>query len=180
MGSQYMSLHIADPALIQARLRGDFADLVESLYRGDKPPADELRPAFEIMARGTFVFLPKGKTHPEGIIYCRAVEHLLRTLGRRTLGIEFYPDEGEDPFWELAFGRCEAPWLDLPHCESGIAVTAWRSPNTCGSMAWSIRRALETQSFNPRYSPKTSLEEALPALEEGHSSRHGLFSIFQG
>lgn len=180
MGSQFMSLHLVDPAVIQARLRGDFVDLVDTLYRQEKPPNDDLRSAFEVMARGTFVFLPKGQTHPDGLMYCRAVEYLLTTLGRRQWGIEFYPDESEYPMWELAFGRCEATWLDLPQSEHGIAIIAWKSPDTCRSLAGSIRRTLETGSFNPRYSPRESLEECLVALDEGRSTGFGLFVIFQG
>jgi len=180
MGSQFMSLHLVDPAVIQARLRGDFADLVETLYRQEKPPDEALRPAFEVMARGTFVFLPKGESHPDGLMYCRAVEYLLTTLGRRQWSIEFYPDESEYTMWELAFGRCEASWLDLPHSEHGIGITAWKSPRTCGAFTGSIRGALQDQSFNPRYSPRASLEECLAALEEGYSTDYGLFVIFQG
>ncbi len=180
MGSQYLSLHLVDPALVQARLRGDFPDIVATIYGGEKPPSEELRPAFERMGRGTFVFLPKGAVHPEGILYCRAVEHLLETLGRRRWSLEFYPDEGEEALWGLAFGRCEASWLDLPHSDSGIAVTAWKSPATCRSIAGSIRHALATRSYNPRYSPEATLEEAAQAVAEGSSSDHGLFAIFQG
>src|SRR5262245_34397132 len=103
MGSQFLSLHLVDPALVQARLRGDLPDLVDAIYRGEKPPDERLLPAFEVMARGTFVFLAKGEARPDGLLYCRAVEHLLETLGRRRWGLEFYPDEGEYPLWGLAF-----------------------------------------------------------------------------
>lgn len=178
MGSQFMSLHLVEPALVQARLRGDFADLVEQLYNAEKPPRNELRPAFEVMARGTFVFLPKGQTHPEGLMYCRAVEHLLRTLGTRHWEVEFYPDEGESPLWDLAFGRCEAQWLDVPQCDSGIAVISWKSPDTCRSFVGQIRH--QRQEYNPRYSPAVTLDACQEALEAGHSSGHGLFAIFQG
>lgn len=180
MGSQFVSLHLADPALIQARLRGDFPDVAVSIYQGSDPPSEELRPAFEVMGRGTFVFLPKGATHPAGLLYCRAVEHLLRTLGRRTWSVELYPDEGEHALWELSFGRCEASWLDLPQSDTGIAVTAWKSPATCRSLAGSIRHALGAGSFNPRYSPEETLRECAAALDEGSSSGYGLFTIYQG
>lgn len=180
MGSQFLSLHLVDPALIQARLRGDFPDLAHSIYRGETPPSPDLRPAFELMARGTFVFLPKGVSHPDGLVYCRAVEYLFETLGRRAWSLEFYPDEGEYAMWELAFGRCEASFLDLPHSDSGIGVTAWKSPDTCRSLMNSITRSLKERSFNPRYSPEATLMEALEAFREGDASGHGLFSIFQG
>lgn len=180
MGSQFLSLHLVDPALVQARLRGDVPDLADAIYRAERPPKEELRPAFEVMGRGTFVFLPKGRAHPEGLLYCRAVEHLLETLGRRRWGLEFYPDEGEYPLWQLAFGRCDASWLDLPQSDSGIGVTAWKSPDTCRSLASSVGRALGEGSYNPRYSPEATLREAQAALQEGASSGHGLFAIFQG
>lgn len=175
-----MSLHLVDPALVQARLRGDFVDLVDTLYRADKPPDQELRPAFEVMARATFVFLPKRQMHPEGLMYCRAVEYLLRTLGNQRWEVEFYPDEGESPLWELAFGRCEASWLDLPQSESGIGIISWKSPDTCRSYAWEIQDGRRQNTYNPRYSPSVTLEECLAALEAGHRSGHGLFVIFQG
>ncbi|MBK8259676.1 MAG: hypothetical protein IPK82_44340 [Polyangiaceae bacterium] len=178
MGSQFMSLHLVDPKLVQARLRGDFPDLARTVYEGQAPPPKELQPAFELMARGMFCFLKKGETHPDGMMYCRAVEHLFKTLGRRHWQLEFYPDEGQYPLWELAFGRCEATWLDLPHSNSGIAVTAWKSPETCRSFAYSIERSLKAESFNPRLSPETTLREAVEALREG--SDFGLFAIFQG
>ena len=180
MGSQYMSLHLADPELLKSRLRGDFPDLVETLYKSAKPPAEQLRPAFELMARGTFVFLPKGREHPDGYVYCRAFEYLLETVGRRVWNIEFYPDESEDALWSLAYGRCEASWLDLPATETGIAATAYRSRDTCRSLLGSIDHALRSNSFNPRYSPKSSLEECKQALDEAFTSRLGLFTIFQG
>ena len=72
MGSQYLSLHLVDPAPVQARLRGDFPDIASTIYSTEKPPSEELRPAFELMGRGTFVFLPKRAVHPEGILFCRA------------------------------------------------------------------------------------------------------------
>lgn len=180
MGSQFVSVHLVDPALIQARLRGDDPNLVEAIYRHDKPPNEELRPAFEVMARGTFVFLPKGQTHPDGAMYCRAVEHLLVTLGRKTWSLEFYPDESEYALWQLAFGRCDATWLDLPQSESGIAVIAWKNPDTCRSLGHTLRRDRETKSLNPRYSPEATVDEAVQALAEGASSGHGVFVIFQG
>lgn len=180
MGSQFLSLHLADPTLIQARLRGDFPDIAETIYRAEKPPDNELRPAFEVMGRGTFVFLPKGRLHPDAFMYCRAVEHLLRTLGRKEWCLEYAPDEGEYAMWELSFGKCEATWLDLPRTDSGIADTAWRSPATCRSLAYSIGRILAEKSFNPRMSPEETLKEAAEALKEGASSGHGLFAIFQG
>ncbi len=180
MGSQFLSLHLVDPALVQARLRGDLPELVKTIYASENPPSDELRPAFELMARGTFVFLPKGETHPDGLMYCRALEYLFTTLGRRTWSLEFYPDEGEYPLWQLAFGPCEASWLDLPQSDTGIGVTAWKSPGTCRSLSYSMKRALDERSFNPQYSPEATLEEAIEALAEGSSSGHGLFAIFQG
>jgi hypothetical protein len=180
MGSQYMSLHLADPEILAARLRGDFPNLVDSLYQNPKPPANELRPAFEIMARGTFVFLPKGREHPLGLLYCRAFEYLLVTLGQRVWSIEFYPDEGEEGLWNLAFGRCEASWLDLPATESGIATTTWKSQDTCRSLLGDVNNALTSNSFNPRYSPRESLVECQQALNEAISTRFGLFTIFQG
>lgn len=180
MGSQFMSLHVADPEILKARLRGDFPDLVETFYKHPKPPDAQLRPAFELMARGTFVFLPKRRELPEGWIYSRAFEYLLDTLGRRRWSIEFYPDESEDAMWSLSFGRCEAAWLDLPATETGIGATAWRSPDMCRSLRGSLQHALQSQSYNPRYSPKYSIEECLQALDEAISSRYGLFTIFQG
>lgn len=180
MGSQFLDLHLVDPALIQARLRGDIPDLADAIYRAESAPDKALRPAFEVMARGTFVFLPKGRELPDGLIYCRAVEHLLSTLGRRAWSLEYYPDESEYPLWSLGFQRCEADWLDLPKSESGIAAIAWRSPKTCRSLMFSIEATLGDKSFNPRYSPEATLREAAAALGEGASSGHGLFSIFQG
>lgn len=180
MGSQFMSLHVADPEVLKARLRGDFPDLADTLQKNPKPPSEKLRPAFELMGRGTFVFLPKGREHPDGLMYCRAFEYLLGTLGRRVWNIEFYPDEGEYAMWTLAFGRCEASWLDLPATESGIAVTTWKSPDTCRSLRGSLEHALQSKSFNPRYSPQVSIEECIQALDEAVSSRYGLFTIFQG
>ncbi|MEZ4301848.1 MAG: hypothetical protein R3B70_43340 [Polyangiaceae bacterium] len=126
-----------------------------------------------------FVFLPKGREHPEGILYCRAFERLLATLGRRSWWLEFYPDEGEYPLWELAFGRCEASWLDLPHSESGIAVTAWKSPATCRSLWSAADRAVASESYNPRYSLRRRSRRRR-ALPEGAVSGHGIFAIFQG
>jgi hypothetical protein len=180
MGSQFMSLRVADPEILKARLRGDFPDIVDALYKNPKPPEIKLRPAFELMARGTFVFLPKGREHPDGLMVCRAFEYLLETLGQRRWNIEFYPDESEDAMWTLAFGRCEAAWLDLPATETGIGTTAWKSPDTCRSLRGSLQRALQTKSYNPRYSPQSSIEECIQALDEAISSRYGLFTIFQG
>lgn len=180
MGSQFLDLHLVDPALVQARLRGDIPDLADAIYRGDNAPDASLRPAFEVMARGTFVFLPKGKAISDGLMYCRAVEHLLSTLGRRVWSLEYYPDESEHALWRLGFQACEAPWLDLPATDSGIAALAWRSPETCRSLSYSIGRALADRSFNARYSPEATLREAAVALDEGSASGHGLFAIFQG
>ena len=39
-------------------------------------------------------------------------------------------------------------------------MTAWKSPATCRSIAGSIRHALATRTYNPRYSPEATLEEA--------------------
>lgn len=180
MGSQFLDLRLVDPALVQARVRGDIPDLVDAIYRGDNAPDASLRPAFEVMARGTFVFLPKGKGIPDGLLYCRALEHLLSTLGRRVGCLEYYPDESEYALWELSFRACEAEWLDLPASDSGIATIAWRSPATCRALSYSIGRALADRSFNARYSPEATLREAAVALDEGSSSGHGLFAIFQG
>jgi hypothetical protein len=180
MGSQFLDLHLVEPALVQARLRGDFPDLAATVYASAAPPDPALRPAFEVMAKGTFVFLPKGVEHPDGLLYCRAVEHLLATLGRRKWCLEYYPDEGDHALWELGYGRCEAEWLDLPEPDTGIAITRWRSPERCRALSHSIGRALADGSFNPRYSPEATLREAAAALGEGSSSGHGLFAIFQG
>ena len=180
MGSQFLDLHLVDPTLLQARLRGDIPDLASVLYSAAEPPEEILRPAFAIMARGTFVFLPKGKSHPEGALYGRAVEYLLRTLGQKRWCLEYYPDEGEYPLWELSFGRCDASWLDVPASDSGIPALAWRSPDTCRGLAYSISRTLADRSFNSRYSPERTLIEAEQALREGSSSGHGIFTIFQG
>jgi hypothetical protein len=180
MGSQYIDLHLVDPALVQARLRGDIPDLVDTLYRAAEPPHDALRPAFAVMARGTFVFLRKGARHPEGAEYGRAVEYLLQTLGQKKWCLEYYPDEGEYPLWELSFGKCDANWLDVPGSDSGIPALAWRSPETCSSLAYSISRNLADRSFNPRYSPERTLQEAQLALQEGSSSGLGIFTVFQG
>ena len=180
MGSQFLDLHLVDPQLVRARLRGDFPDLADTLYKASGAPHPSLRPAFEIMARGTFVFLPKGAEHPEGHLYGRAVEHLLLTLGRRAACLEYYPDESEYALWELGFGKCDAEWLDLPRSESGIPAIAWRSPETCRALSRAIGGALEERSFNARFSPEASLREAAAALDEGSSSGYGVFSIFQG
>lgn len=180
MGSQFLDLHLADPRLLQARLRGDFPDLAETIYRAQDAPDPSLRPAFEVMARGTFVFLPKGAEHPDGIVYCRAFEHLLATLGRRKWCLEYYPDESEYSLWQLGFGKCEAAWLDLPKSESGIATIGWRSPAECRALSYAIGRSLGEGSFNARFSPEATLREAVTALDEGSSSEYGLFAIFQG
>lgn len=132
------------------------------------------------MARGVFVFLPKGEVLPDGLLYCRAIEHLLSTLKRRAWCLEYYPDESEHALWELSFRACEAEWLDLPRSDSGIAAIAWRSPETCRALSSSIRRALADGSFNARYSPEATLREAALALDEGWSSGYGLFAVFQG
>ncbi|MFO0589221.1 MAG: hypothetical protein U0441_16915 [Polyangiaceae bacterium] len=180
MGSQYLDLHLVDPALVQARLRGDLPDLVASLYGGEGAPDPALRPAFELMARGTFVFLPKGREHPEGHLHARAVEHLLTTLGKKKWCLEYYPDESEYPLWELGYGKCDAEWLDVPNPEHGIPLVRWRSPDTCRSLRGAIERSLERGDYNARYSPEASLREAVAALSEGASSRHGLFAVYQG
>lgn len=180
MGSQFLDLLLVDPALLQARLRGDIPELADAVYRAADAPDERLRAAFEVMARGTFVFLPKGAEHPEGAMYGRAVEHLLSTLARRKWCLEYYPDEGEYPLWELSYRRCDGEWLDLPASESGIPAIAWRSPETCRSLSRSIVHALSSRSFNERYSPEATLRDAKDALEEGSSSGHGLFTIFQG
>jgi hypothetical protein len=180
MGSQFLDLHLVDPTLLQARLRGDMPDLVDVLYRAAEPPEQILRPAFEIMARGTFVFLPKGENHPDGAMYGRAVEYLLKTLGQKRWCLEYYPDEGEYPLWALSFGRCDAVWLDVPASDSGIPALAWRSPDTCRSLALSISATLADRSFNSRYSPESTLTEAEQALREGSLSGYGIFTIFQG
>ena len=180
MGSQFLDLYLVDPELPRARLRGDFPDLADTIYAASAPPDPALRPAFEVMARGTFVFLPKGATHPDGLFYNRAFEHLLAKLGRRRACLEYYPDEGEYPLWELGYGKCEADWLDLPRADSGIPTIGWRSPATCRALSYSIGRALAEGSFNPRYSPEATLREAVAALDEGSSSEYGLFAIFQG
>jgi len=179
MGSKFFDLHLADPGRIAGLVRGDQPDLVEQLQRRESPPDPRLEPAFALMARGTFVFLPKGREHPEGLLYSRAVEYLLVEFGERRWGIEFYPDEDEDALWQLAFGRCEAAWLDLPHADTGIATIGWRSPKTCGGLAWSLARRLADASFNPRYISAASLTEVIEALERGSSSEHGLFAIYQ-
>lgn len=180
MGSKFLDLHLVDPALVQARLRGDLPDLEGTIYRGDGAPDPALRPAFEVMARGTFVFLPKGREHPDGHVYCRAVEHLLTTLGRKKWCLEYAPDESEYPLWHLGYGKCDAEWLDVPDSESGIGIIRYRSPDTCRSLRGYVERALETGEYNPRYSPEATLREAAAALSEGASSRHGLFAIYQG
>ncbi|TKD01540.1 hypothetical protein [Polyangium fumosum] len=180
MGSQFLDLLLVDPAPLQARIRGDVADLVDAVYRAAEPPDERLRPAFEVMARGTFVFLPKRAEHPDGAMYGRAVEVLLASFAQRKWSLEYYPDESESPLWELSYRACEAEWLDLPSSPSGIPAIAWRSPDTCRRLASSIAQALSSRSFNERYSPEATLREAKEALDVGSSSGHGLFTIFQG
>lgn len=180
MGSQFLDLHLADPALLLARVRGDFPDLAGATYAASPGLDPRLRPAFEVMARGTLVFLPKGEEHPDGLVYCRAFEHLLATLGEARWCLEYYPDESEYPLWELGYAKCEAPWVSLPHDPSGIGVIAWRSPATCRSLRHTIERTLEDGSYQPRYSPEATLREAATALGRGADSGYGLFTIYQG
>lgn len=179
MGSHFFDLHLANPEAIATRVRGDDPNLVQTLRQRPEPPDERLIPAFEVMAKGLLCFLPKGADHPEGIVYCRAVEYLLNAYGERRWGIEFYPDEDEWAIWTLVFDRCEAEWLTLPFADSEVATIRWRSARTCQSASWSLQTRLREQSFNPRYISAASLEEMIAALDEGSRTGYGLFVIYQ-
>ncbi|MFO0563307.1 MAG: hypothetical protein U0269_35115 [Polyangiales bacterium] len=180
MGSQFVTLYIADPAVIQAKLRGDDPDIASALYASDPKLAPALRPAFEVIGKGLLCFMDKQREHPEGHVYLRAVEHILDAHKKRSGSLEFYPDEGEYPLWSLTYDRCEAEWLTVPQSESGIPTLAWRSPQTCRSLASSMRRALSTGEFNQRFSPDYTLTAAIELLDEGASTNFGVFAMFQG
>ena len=180
MGSQFISVFIADPSVIQGKLRGDDPDLAAAMFAREPKPDEALRPAFELMSKGMLVFLDKPREHPDAALYLRAVEHVLIAHEKRSGSLEFYPDEGEYPLWSLTFDRCEASWLDVPKSESGIPTLAWRSPQSCRSLASSMRRALSTGEFNERYSPERTQKEAIELLDEGSATDFGAFVMFQG
>jgi len=179
MGSKFFDLHLADPAAIASRVRGDVPDLVADLAGRDNPPDPALHPVFDLMARGLFVFLAKGRERDDGSVYCRAVEHLLRTFGQRRWGIEFYPEEEQSAIWDLVFGRCEADWLDLPIAGTGIGIIGWRSPATCRTLSWRASAMRQEGTFNRRYISDDTLDEVIAALDEGSRSGLGLFAIYQ-
>jgi hypothetical protein len=176
MGSKFIDIYVADPAEAHAVVRGERPELIAAMFAGDNPPPDELRPAFAVMQDATFCFLPKASAHPEGIHYCRAFERVLGAIGRRW-GIECYPEGSL--LWDLAFGHCEAGWLTLPHSESGVAVTAWRSPGSAFSIGNTARRMRESGDFEPRYVSAETLGEIAQACNEGYRSGFGIFTIYQ-
>lgn len=180
MGSQFVTLYIADPAVIQAKLRGDEPEIASAVFAADPKPDEALRPAFEVIGKGLLCFMDKLRDHPEGHLYLRAAEHIIDSNKRKSGSLEFYPDEGEHPLWSLTYDRCEAEWLTVPQSESGIPTLAWRSAQTCRSLASSMRRALSTGEFNARFSPDSTLNAAIELLDEGASTNFGAFVMFQG
>lgn len=177
MGSKFFDLHLADPRRVQTVLQGGAPELVESWRT--REGTERLWPAFDTMARGTFVFLPRMATHDEGAMYGRAVEHALGELGTRRWGVEFYPDESEWAVYSLVFSRCEAEWLTLPESPHGVPLVRYRSPSTCSSTALTLRLQLERGENDPRFISQAELQVAIEALEAGASSGYGLFSIYQ-
>ncbi len=179
MGSQFIDIYVADPDEAHAAVRGDRPALFAAMFASDDPPAPELRPAFEVMGQGTFCFLPKAVEHPDGLRYCRAFERVLKAIGGRRWGIECYPDESLSPVWNLAFGRCEADWLSLPHSESGVGVIAWRSPGTASSFARSARELRRSGEYERSYASDDTLAEIAEACDEGRARGFGIFTIYQ-
>lgn len=179
MGSKFIDIHVADPREAHAAVRGDRPELFAALFAGDAPVPEELRPAFAVMEQATFCFLPKASRHPEGLRYCRAFERILNALGSQRWGIECYPDESSSLLWELAFGRCEAEWLTLPHSESGVGVTAWRSPQSAYSLGRAARDMRERGDYERRLVSPETLAEIEEACAAGKRSGFGIFTIYQ-
>ncbi|MCB9759787.1 MAG: hypothetical protein H6739_08080 [Alphaproteobacteria bacterium] len=177
MGSKFLDLLLLDPLALRAWVQGDDPTAFDALLAD--LPDEALRPAFELMARGTFIFLPKGREHPLGGPACRAVEHLMRRLDHTRCCLEFYPDEGEYALWSLAFGRCEAPWLTVPDTTYGVGEVRWRSPETCRMLSSSMSSAARNETFNPRYVNAATLQEGADFLWQGWTTKHGVFAVYQ-
>lgn len=177
MGSKFIDIYVADPDQAHAAVRGDRPELFAAMFAGDDPPPDELRPAFTVMEQATFCFLPKAASHPQGIHYCRAFEGILKAIGGRRWGIECYPEGSL--LWDLAFGRCEAEWLTLPHAETGIAVTAWRAPRSAYSLGHTARNMRDSGDYERRFVSPETLTEIAAACDEGYRSGFGIFTIYQ-
>lgn len=173
MGSQFVDIWVADPSEAHAIVRGDRPEFFER----DHPP--ELAPALAVMREGTFCFLPKGKAHAQGLVYCRAFELVLAAIQRGRWTIECYPDDSSRLLQELAFGRCEAAWLTLPHARSGVGVTAWRSPRSARWMADMATWQRNGGEFEPRFVSAQSLTSIAEACEAGSRSDLGIFTIYQ-
>jgi hypothetical protein len=130
------------------------------------------------MRAGSFCKLPKGIPHDEGRLHCRAFEAVLAAIRRGRWVIECYPDESNSLLWELAFGRCEAPWLSLPHARSGVGVIAWRSPASAAEFAAEARRMRDTGEFEPRFVSKRNLTSISEACEAGSRGNFGIFTVY--
>jgi len=179
MGSQFIDIYVADPAEAHAAVRGDRPELFAAMFAGDEPPPEELRPAFAVMEAGTFCFLAKGRSRPDGLLYCRAFEHILRAIGGRRWGIECYVGDSAYFLSDLAFGRCEADWLTLPRSGTGVADSSWRAPRTSFSMANQAARLLASGDYERRFVSPETLREIQAACAEGYRNEFGVFTIYQ-
>ncbi|MCB9742153.1 MAG: hypothetical protein H6740_06105 [Alphaproteobacteria bacterium] len=177
MGSKFLDLIVCDPLALRALVQGEAPEALRAQLAD--PEAAPLAPAFELMREGLFVFLPKGREHPEGATYCRAVERLLRALPHQRWGVEFYPDEGLYTLWSLSFDACEAAWLALPNTPYGVGDVRWRSPDTCRMLSRSISGALHRGDYERDYVSEADLRVAMEALDAGARAGHGVFAIYQ-
>jgi hypothetical protein len=59
MGGQFATLYIADPAVFEAKLRGDDPDIASALNASDPKLAPALRPAFDVNGNGLLCFTDK-------------------------------------------------------------------------------------------------------------------------
>lgn len=179
MGSKYFRIHVADPDKIIPMIHGKEPGLVERVYSSPKPPEEALRGVFEVMAQSMLVFMCGQPSHPEGINYTKAMLYLLDECAEERTDIEFYPEEGS-AFWGVVWDRCEADWLNLPVPEYEIGRMSWRSPMSCSQYARNYSWKLSSGSYEPRYSPQASLEEAEQVLQRASSSRMGAFITYIG
>jgi len=180
MGSQFVAVYIADPAVIQSKLRGDDPETTATLFAREPKLDEALRPAFDVIAKGLLCFMDKQREHPEGHVYLRAVEHILDAHKSSSGSLEFYPDQGEHPLWSLTYDRCDAEWLTFPQSERGIPTLAWSSPRRCRSLASALRSALATGEFQQWFNTNYTLKEAIELLDQGASTGFGASVLFQG
>lgn len=166
MGSRFLDLSSWTPSSRERGCEAICPDLADTIYAASEPPDPALRQAFEVMARGTFVFLPRARRTRKGSSTAAPSSACWPSSGAAARASNTTLTRADARSGSSAMASARPSWLDLPRADSGIPTIGWRSPATCRALSYSIGRALAEGSFNPRYSPEATLREAVAALDE--------------